>query len=55
MIGRVVLSALLVTSSAAAFAADSGGDSVSGKEHICSGRPYSASAIASMLGGGSPG
>ena len=38
MIGRVVLSALLVTSSAAAFAADSGGDSVSGRaifQHIC--------------------
>jgi cytochrome c len=38
MIGRVVLSALLMTSSAAAFAADSSGDSVSGKaifQHIC--------------------
>lgn len=38
MIGRVVLSALLTTSSAAAFAADSSGDSVSGKaifQHIC--------------------
>lgn len=38
MIGRVVLSALLMTSSAAAFAADSSGDSISGKaifQHIC--------------------
>jgi cytochrome c len=38
MIGRVVFSALLMTSSAAAFAADSSGDSVSGKaifQHIC--------------------
>jgi cytochrome c len=38
MISRVVLSALLVTSSDAAFAADSAGDSVSGKaifQHIC--------------------
>src|SRR4051794_18557593 len=38
MIGRVVLSALLATSSAAAFAADAGGDSVSGRaifQHIC--------------------
>src|SRR4051794_19003588 len=38
MIGRVVLSALLATSSAAAFAADSGGDAISGKaifQHIC--------------------
>lgn len=38
MIGRAVLSALLMTSSVAAFAADPGGDPVSGKaifQHIC--------------------
>jgi cytochrome c len=38
MIGRIVLIAALITPSAAAFAADPGGDSVSGKaifQHIC--------------------